>query len=380
MVPLRAAWRRRSTSTPDGPEGMNEYGDDYTTKADLILKNCLRHVDMDMPLLHAVYPLALDGLVRDIRAMPDDFVLGRIGPEPAPLPAEPAAPPSPRELVRSLELPAAPLIVGRLNQAMAGDKASPDELAAIIRLDPTLAANLLRLVNSPLYSPAAPVQSISRAVVMLGTRQLYSLAIGDVMARLASGLAPRDMDMDAFWEHSVACAVVARMLAELTGGADPEVLFVSGLLHDIGRLALAAGLRDQSRAITHAAGARRIPKAWAETEILGYDHAYLGGGLLRTWSIPESIVQGVGFHHAPLKAKSRLAACIVHTADVLAQLLVIKPNALTYCAPLSAEAVAALALDPERAAETLRGLDDLVAETLAVLFAKEGEAEDGRKS
>ena len=146
----------------------------------------------------------------------------------------------------------------------------------------------------------------------------------------------------------MACAVLARELASLAGLEDPETAFVAGLLHDIGRLGLRTGLRDQSLVIEHKAGSGRRPQLDVEREVLGYDHAYLGGGLLRVWGIPESIVQGVGFHHAPLEAERTRLACVVHVADVLARMFSVSPSALVYASALLPEAWDVLGLEPDQ--------------------------------
>jgi putative nucleotidyltransferase with HDIG domain len=348
--------------------GMTDIPHDYLAKAELILKNCLAHAGLEHPLISAVLPRAVASLAEDVAADPEAFRLSKIGPAPVAPPESPAPPPPPREVVERLDLPAMPAILGRLNKAMADPRTTAGDLAAIIRLDPALAASLLRLVNSPAYSPAMPVESIARAVVVLGTRQVYTLALGGIVARASKGFAARDARYEEYWEHSVACAVLARELAALAGVKDPETAFVAGLLHDIGRLGLRTGLRDQSLVIEHKAGTGRRPQLDVEREVLGYDHAYLGGGLLRVWGIPESIVQGVGFHHAPLEAGRVRLACVVHVADILANMFSVHPTALVYAPALLPEAWEALGLDPAEVAARLAGLDDAVAELVGVLI------------
>ena len=348
---------------------MADIPHDYMAKAELILKNCLAHAGLDHPLAVAVMPLAVASLAVDVAADPDSFRLGRIGPAQATPRESPAPPPSPREVVERLDLPAMPAILGRLNKAVADPRTTAEDLAAIIRLEPTLAASLLRLVNSPAYRPAMPVETVARAVVVLGTRQVYTLALGGIVAGAAQGLAARDGGYGEYWEHSVACAVLARELAVLAGVKDPETAFVAGLLHDIGRLGLRTGLRDQSLVIEHKAGSGRRPRLDVEREVLGYDHAYLGGGLLRVWGIPESIVQGVGFHHAPMEAARVRLACVVHVADILANMFCVQPLALVYAPALLPEAWDALGLDPGETARRLEGLDETVGELVGVLFS-----------
>ena len=349
--------------------GMADIPNDYLGKAELILKNCLVRVDLEHPLVRAVLPLAVASLAEDVAADPEAFRLSNIGPAAVTPPESPAPPPPPREVVERLDLPAMPAILGRLNKAMADPRSTAEDLASIIRLDPALAASLLRLVNSPAYSPAMPVESIARAVVVLGSRQVYTLALGGIVARATKGFAVRDARFEEYWEHSVACAVLARELAVLARVKDPETAFVAGLLHDIGRLGMRTGLRDQSLVIDHRAGTKRRPLLEVEHDVLGYDHAYLGGGLLRVWGLPESIIQGVGFHHAPGQALRVRLASVVHVADFLACMFSVQPTALVYAPGLLPEAWDALRLDPDEVAARLGGLDETVAELLGVLLS-----------
>lgn len=346
------------------PDGISE----YTAKAELILGNILVPVDREQDLVQAVYPLAVSRLAREINFDPDAYRLSRLDTEGG-SPSRTRGPvPSPEELIRKIKLPAMPTIIAKLNEVARDDKASAADIASVIQLEPSLSTSLLRLVNSPFYGFAEPVTTITRAVTALGAHQVYSLAMGDIVMKVVNRVVPGGIDLNAFWEHSIGCAIIARELSRMALVSDPETAFICGLLHDIGRLIQYVGLPQQTHDILHEVRTRRIPRLRAEAKILGYTHADIGATLLGAWKLPEPIVAAVQQHHTPVGGGNQRLAAVVHVADLLAQVLIIQPTALVYVAPLQDAAWQALNLTTDQVQACLEDLDERVEETLAVLM------------
>ena len=153
-----------------------------------------------------------------------------------------------------VELATLPEVHVRLLDALGKDEAGPAELAAIIGRDPSLTARLLRLVNNPIYGLREPVDSISRAVTMVGQKELSTLVTGLAAVSAFSDIAPELCDMRMFWRHAAACGVYASLLARSVPGLAPDRGFVGGLLHDLGQLVIlrklpAAAGRDRKSVV-----------------------------------------------------------------------------------------------------------------------------------
>ena len=135
-----------------------------------------------------------------------------------------------------------PTVCAKIFEVIRSPHASAQEIGETVRLDANLAARLLKIVNSSYYGFPSRIDTVSRAVTILGLRDLSNLvlAISAVrsFSRLRTGLVP----MEVFWKHSILSAAIARQLAKLTGEGEPERLFVCGLLHDIGSLIIYAQL------------------------------------------------------------------------------------------------------------------------------------------
>ena len=217
-----------------------------------------------------------------------------------------------------LELPTLPRIFLKMNEIIAMPNSSANDIAGVISKDTSLSARILRIVNSAFYGFPSRIDSVSRAVAIIGTRQLGTLASGVTIVNMFSGIPSTIVDMKSFWKHSIACGVHARIIAGYHGIQNTERLFLSGLLHDIGRLilynytpghaahALAAARRDQRML-------RDI-----EDEALDFDHAEIGGLLLEKWRLPTLIEHAVRYHHSPRESQYPLEPSIVHLADIMA--------------------------------------------------------------
>lgn len=212
-----------------------------------------------------------------------------------------------------------PHAVHRVNAAVDDPHHSLRKIGSIIAEDPGLSSRLLKIANSKLYNLPTPVNTITRALTVIGTKQLRDLIhAAHVMEMFNGNLAAR-VDMDAFWRHSIACGVAARVIATARREANVERFYLTGLLHDIGRLVLFLERPDQAVKLLEESQARDLPLHTVEQEVLGFDHAVLGSELLRNWNLPPDLSTPVRFHHIPSKAEDFiLETAIIHVADIIA--------------------------------------------------------------
>lgn len=231
----------------------------------------------------------------------------------------------PRTTARTLDEidpPPLPQAYLALRRAVENPMATGASVGNVIATDPALAAYVLRLANSPLYSPSAPVETISRAVALIGLAEIETMAAGTLLHRLATHPPRADLlSLGAFWRHAVAVGMLAQTLAERAGEQGRERFFVAGLLHDVGRLLLAVAEPDLTAISLLQAVEAGTSMDAAERQELGFDHASLGGRIAAKWRLPGQLTEAVAGHHQPWLCPDSLLATAVHVADFIANAL-----------------------------------------------------------
>lgn len=221
------------------------------------------------------------------------------------------------EVIKAARLVSLPDIYLRLRTILADPEFTMAEVAVVISRDPAITLRLLRLVNSSFYSFSSKVETVSRAVVLLGTRQVHDLVLATSVVD-TFGMKNDIVDMYDFWWRSVRCAVASRWLAALVIGCDMERLFVAGLLHDIGHMIMYRAHPELMGAAVLTARERGKPLHEMEREVLGFDYTAVGGELMRQWCLPESLWETTMFHNEPDKAgKYPRETGILHLAVLL---------------------------------------------------------------
>ncbi|MEW8028509.1 MAG: HDOD domain-containing protein [Candidatus Thiodiazotropha sp.] len=194
------------------------------------------------------------------------------------------------------------------------------EIADAVSTDPALTTRVLRLVNSPYFGLAGRIETVIRAVSMLGAQQIHDLALTTCIAHAFSGIDPAHLDMRSFWRGSVFSGLAAQQLAKHRGVLDSERLFVAGLLSDIGHLILYQSVPQEIMGADKQAREQQLPPVEVERELLGLDYARVGAALMRQWQLPDSLVETTEFHPEPLRSrKYPLETSIVHIAVLLSR-------------------------------------------------------------
>lgn len=209
-----------------------------------------------------------------------------------------------------------PDVYYRLEALVEVPTSSMDDFARVLSSDPDLCARLLSLANSAFYSFPSTIESIDRAVQIIGVRQIRELVLATSVVNIFNDLPLGMVNMKMFWEHSVAVGVLAKAIGQYCRQPHTERYYVSGLLHDIGRLVLFLKLPQSMHDLLILRESKELPLHQLETEQLGYTHGEVGGELLKSWNIPPSIYEPVQFHHLPQMSldESKVIAA-VHIAD-----------------------------------------------------------------
>lgn len=218
------------------------------------------------------------------------------------------------------QLPALPQAVLKVLAILRRDDASAEECAAQIAPDQAMTARTLRLANSAFYGVPGRVATIRDAIHMLGRRTLGALlTTAAVSAQFDRCLCP-GFDFAAFWRHALGTAIAAQALARELD-ADDDLAFTAGLLHDIGRLALATYFPAQLGAAMARARSDDGPLLGAEQATLGTDHASIGALIASHWNFPAAVIDAITQHHAPADTATASLADLVQVADAIAHAL-----------------------------------------------------------
>lgn len=195
------------------------------------------------------------------------------------------------------DLPSLPQVLVGISRVASDPKADAGDLAEVILKDQAITIKVLRIANSAQYALCPQrITTVSRAVVLLGFESVRAIALAVGAYNLLSTLERGRKVHEHFWRESVAIGVACQGLAELVGGRVPEEAFVAGLLHDVGKLVLAAHDPERSAAI-HGSGLEGPALLSAETRAFGVNHAEVAGELARRWQLPPVLERALEGHH-----------------------------------------------------------------------------------
>lgn len=207
-------------------------------------------------------------------------------------------------------LPLMPRLARVLVRSVHDDDLGAAELGSHIADDAGLAAQLLRLVNSPFYGFSRRIGTVSDAIAVLGFNLVRRIVTAAVLQRPQPSVLPDGPATRAFWRHQLLCAALARFVHAQRGDDGDELAYMAGLLHDIGRLALHAYQPAESGVLvaSHALGEEALVQD--ERTRHGFDHAEAGAALLRAWQLPDVLVQSVLQHASPTAPDAATAASV----------------------------------------------------------------------
>ncbi len=279
---------------------------------------------------------------------------------------------TPDGLIRGeIRLASFPDIYFKIRELLETPYASAVHLAEVVGKDPSLSARLLRLVNSSFYGFPQPIESIPRAIAIIGTTELSNLALAASTMSVFRDVPSEYVSMRPFWEHAVACGVFSRLLVPSREVRQEERFFLAGLFHDLGRLVLYRRLPREMTGALRLSRRLRIPLHEAEQDLFGFDHAALGRTLLASWRIPDPIPDLVGSHHDFAEATAPDGAARLHVADILAIALQIGTSGSLFVPPLEGGAWENLDLEVEALQGIVTQGERQIGEIMGVFFGGE---------
>lgn len=194
------------------------------------------------------------------------------------------------------------------------------EIEEILRYDPGLTANVLRLANSAYFGIPSKIGSLKQAVILLGLKRLIQLVVASCVSAVMDKFVPGyDLPPGDLWRHSIAVSIAAEALVKDKKRVGTEDVFTSALLHDVGKLVLGAFVKEELEAIQSIA-AKGVPFVVAENMILGTDHAEIGAHILAHWNLPPDVINAVRWHHDPDSPDTcNIQMDVVYLANLLCQ-------------------------------------------------------------
>lgn len=216
-----------------------------------------------------------------------------------------------------------PELVLKINDLVNREDSNATEIAEVISQDPALSTRILRVANSPMYANSRQVDTIARAVTLLGTKQIRDLILSASAAQVFEGVPNDIISVEDFWHHSLYCALLARALATVSRRVNMETMFTAGLLHDVGHLVMLNRIPEEAQAailLTIQGDANRDLYD-AEMEIVGFTHCEVGASLAERWHLPDVLIACIADHHHPGQAKQFAdAVAHIHIANAIASL------------------------------------------------------------
>lgn len=228
-----------------------------------------------------------------------------------------------KRILKSIRaLPPFPVTIQKV-MALAGDpESSLTELAAVIRLDPAITANILRICNSAYFGLRRPVDNVGDAILHMGRKNVLRAVMAAGLSRYFRTARGYDVRGAELWEHAVAVALMSHICAAKLSGADDPRLFTAGVLHDIGKTVMGEFVLEAWQKIQDLVEKQKYAFLEAEEEVLGVNHAELGGEIARIWKFPDEILKAIAFHHRPdLLANGDTVPWIVYLSNQVCHLM-----------------------------------------------------------
>ncbi len=255
------------------------------------------------------------------------------------------------ELVRDVDnLVTLPDVFIHINQLVEDPNSTMTDIAKVASQDPSFTVRLLRVANSSYYGFSSTIDNVQKAVFLIGTSQIRSLALATSVASAFEGLPNTLVSMENFWRHSLYCGLVARILAKQATKCDPDAVFTAGMLHDIGELIIFNRLPQQAKEalLLVLDNADELPIYQAESQIMVFNHAQVGGELARQWKLPKMLEECIEYHHDIHSAQHfPREVALVHIANILALMAEVQTFDLSDVSPIDPLAWEIIGLDAD---------------------------------
>lgn len=225
-------------------------------------------------------------------------------------------------------LPELPQVALRLSQLLENPNVSAEQLSEVVRVDPSLTTQILKLCNSAAYGFSRRISTVKEAIAILGFKVLKSM-VYTIIAKITMDKPVKGYGLQegALWMNSLTCAVFAKHIATRERFVDPELAFTAGLLRDIGKIILGDYVGASYIDIEQLAVTEGIDFGAAEEKVVGMSHTELGARIAEKWNLPPQLIQVIRYHHKPFSIPGNIDAnlfkliTIVHLADIFTMMI-----------------------------------------------------------
>ncbi len=201
-----------------------------------------------------------------------------------------------REIER---IPTIPVISKEVLALLSDENVSIKKLAQVIEKDQSMTVRILRIANSAFYGTLSRVSSIDHALVILGIAEIKSILMAFSIRDFFRNARGNSFDRNRFWKHAVICSQVAKYLARYFKIPSDETLFLSGLIHDMGKVVFDQYFHEEFVKIVDFVNENHVTFSEAEKQVIGVTHYQVAAKLLQQWQFPQKVVMQVFYHHAP---------------------------------------------------------------------------------
>jgi HD-like signal output (HDOD) protein len=228
------------------------------------------------------------------------------------------------KLVRkdSTDLPTLPVTINKIIHVASDKNSSVEDLEQAIILDQAMTSKLLKLSNSIYYGQKSRVDTIKRAISVIGFDEIIGIALGMEILSSFDKTSATKINMDALWMHSIGVATASKEMGKLVHPSIATKIFIPALLHDIGKIFFSVFFSREYAVVQKFALDNGKPLYMAENAIFKLNHAALSALLMKRWKFPQSIEVPCRYHHHPESApvKFQQHAAILHLADYITQM------------------------------------------------------------
>ncbi len=259
---------------------------------------------------------------------------------------EEVTPPSTNDMDWSEEkFPEIPSIINRLNNVINDYRSSSRDIAEVIKSSPSLSTKILQLANSPFYGFCCRIETISRGVTLIGTKEIAEIAIGLSIFEYFNSISLQEINVKDFFKHCLWCGVISRIIAINNGVKDTERFFVYGLIHKIGRLLLFANFPEITAYLLYETNRSKKLLTNLERE-LHVNHARIAGNLAKKWGLPPQLIDNITHYLNPMQAIAPMDSSIIHLADIITHAMGVGTSGDKKIPPLLPMVWSTLKLDP----------------------------------
>lgn len=224
-------------------------------------------------------------------------------------------------LAAASKLPPFPKVAQKVMELLRDPDVSVDELVDVVQMDPTLTANVLKAVNSPIFGVIQKVNNLPQALALLGNETFSEVVFTSASAKLlGQNQSGYDLDQGELWQHSLAVALMSQLVCGHLEVRQSQTLYTAALLHDIGKVALSTFVERKYQQILDDV---KQGESFLEAEraVLGMDHAELGAKMVESWNLSEQMAELIRYHHDASARPENTDLAILYVSNVACQMI-----------------------------------------------------------